>query len=221
MTQTPITLEKAKISLFSGKGELHGLVVGNPEGFSTPSAFFLNKIKISIRPMSVFSEKIVIREILIDNPEITYETSLAGSNIGVIKKNVEAFTSPSQTETEEAPAPTETEAGKTVQIDNLQLLNGKIQLSATALKGKTVDIPLKDLQFTNIGKDTGGTDFAKVITELFIAISNAVIEAVAGSGKLLGSGADTIGDKVKEAEETAKEGASKAFSEMKKLFKKK
>lgn len=220
MTKTPITLEKAKVSFFSGRGELHGLMVGNPEGFNTPSAFFMGKIKISIRPMSVFSGNIIIREILIDNPEITYETSLAGSNIGIIKKNVMAFSSPSQTG-REAPSPAGSKPAKTVQIDTLQLMNGKIRLSATLLQGKTLDIPLKSLQFDNIGKDSGGTDFAKVIQEVFVALSDAVIEAVTGSGKLLESGAGSIGGKVKEVEETAKEGVSKALSEMKKIFEKK
>ncbi|MDR4508099.1 MAG: hypothetical protein MRJ65_07675 [Candidatus Brocadiaceae bacterium] len=43
ITQTSIDLKKAKISLFSGRGEMQGLIVGNPEDFKTESAYRYRK----------------------------------------------------------------------------------------------------------------------------------------------------------------------------------
>jgi len=58
------------------------MVVGNPEGFKTESVFQLNQIRVILDPKSLLTNRIHIREILIDAPEITYEVGLSGSNIG-------------------------------------------------------------------------------------------------------------------------------------------
>ena len=38
MTQSPVTLESASLSLLSGEGSFVGLHIGNPEGFDTEEA---------------------------------------------------------------------------------------------------------------------------------------------------------------------------------------
>ena len=90
-TGTEVKLQKANISLFTGKGHLTGLFIGNPEGFQTDSAFTLNEVKLALNVKSVFSDKIVINEILIDAPDITYEKSNKSDNIKHILKNIEKF----------------------------------------------------------------------------------------------------------------------------------
>lgn len=222
ITQTPVSLQKVKMSLLSGYGEIHGLVIGNPEGFHTDSALKFDTIVIDIRPFSIFSDKVIIRDILIDGPEITYETSVEGSNVGKIKKNVESYSSSSRTETKE---PGESSTGqkekKQVQIDTFLLQNGKIRLSATLLQGKTLDIPLMKVQLNDIGKEPGSASFPAVIEKLADAIYKAILEAVTGSGKTIEKGIDTVTESVKGIDETAKEGVSKTFEGMKKLFEKK
>jgi hypothetical protein len=51
-----------ELDLTSGKGALRGLVVGNPEGFKTPSAFQLGAISIKVDKDASSGEKIVITE---------------------------------------------------------------------------------------------------------------------------------------------------------------
>lgn len=222
ITQTPVSLQKVKISLLSGHSEIHGLVIGNPEGFYTDSALKFDTVVIDIRPFSIFSDKVIIRNILIDSPEITYETSVEGSNIGKIKKNVESYSSSSRSQTT---APGESSNGhketKQVHIDTFVLQNGKIRLSAKLLQGKTLDIPLKKVQLNDIGKESGSAGFPVVIEKLADAIYRAILEAVTGSGKTMEKGLDAITDSAKDIDETAKEGLSKAIEGMKKLFDKK
>ncbi len=222
ITQTPISLQKVKISLLSGHSEIHGLVIGNPEGFYTDSALKFDTVVIDIRPLSIFSDKVIIRNILIDSPEITYETSVEGSNIGKIKKNVESYSSSSRSQTT---APGESSNGhketKQVHIDTFVLQNGKIRLSTKLLQGKTLDIPLTKVQLRDIGKESGSASFPVVIEKLADAIYKAILEAVTGSGKTIEKGVDAVTDSAKEIDETAKEGLSKAIEGMKKLFDKK
>ena len=79
-----------ELDLTSGKGALRGLKVGNPEGFETPSAFQLGAISIKVDTGATSGEKIVISEIVIDKPDVTYELGGGGSNIDAIQKNVDA-----------------------------------------------------------------------------------------------------------------------------------
>ena len=90
----PITLKDVSISLFTGKVAMEGLVIGNPPGFQTDHAVKLDHFLLRLKPTSVFSKKIVIRQILIDGPEITYEVTLKGSNIGKISDNASGGSAP-------------------------------------------------------------------------------------------------------------------------------
>src|SRR4051812_37759840 len=89
ITQTKVELSSAKLSPFSGVGTLDGLFVGNPEGWSSPKAFYLGKIHVDIEPRSLFGDHIVINEIVIEQPEFVYETRVVASNIGDLLKNIE------------------------------------------------------------------------------------------------------------------------------------
>ena len=91
-TGAPVALEEVDISIFSGTGSLKGLVVGNPEGFVTDCAIKLGEAAISIDVGTITSDVIVINEILIDGPEITYEGTMDTSNIKAILANIEKAT---------------------------------------------------------------------------------------------------------------------------------
>ena len=44
--QAKVSLDETVIDASTGKGSLHGLVIGNPEGFKTESAFKMDKIEV-------------------------------------------------------------------------------------------------------------------------------------------------------------------------------
>ena len=65
--------------------------MGNPEGFKTPGLFELGLIDIQLDVASLFKKLVVIREIRIEGPEITYERALKNSNIGqLLEQHVHA-----------------------------------------------------------------------------------------------------------------------------------
>ncbi|MEK9627441.1 MAG: hypothetical protein VW455_00315 [Nitrospinota bacterium] len=90
ITQTEVTLDKTVIAT-TGKGALHGLKVGNPKPFKTPSAFQFSEVSLELDLPSVTKDTVIIKEIVIAGPEITYEVGSGGSNIDAIKKNVDSF----------------------------------------------------------------------------------------------------------------------------------
>ncbi|MFI5357539.1 MAG: hypothetical protein ACHQ4G_09405, partial [Opitutales bacterium] len=91
LTQTKVELAGAQISPLTGSGTLTGLFVGNPAGWHSDHAFYLGKIHVSIEPLSLLGDHIVIDEITIDQPEFVYETKIVASNIKDLLKNIESF----------------------------------------------------------------------------------------------------------------------------------
>jgi len=176
VTKTEVRLASADVSLTSGEGELNGLVVGNPKGYKTPSAIELSRIKVTIDTSTITSDTIVVKEVLIDGPHLTYEVGPGGSNIGVIQSNVDSFTGGSGGGGK-APAAKE-EGGKKFIIDRLLVTNGRVDVSATFLEGKTAGAVLQKIELRNIGRANGGATAGEVAQKLLSALTDSAMGAV-------------------------------------------
>ncbi len=194
-TGSEVKLAKADISILSGKGELKGIFIGNPKGFQTESAIKLDTVRMAIDVSSVFSDKIIIDEIFIDGPEITYEKSGRSDNIKAILNNVKAFAGGSKA----APESEKKTGGeeKKIQINNLIIKNGKVHMSATLLKGQKTSLPLSDIHLKDIGKDGEGTTMAKAMEKVFASLNKNTVSAVTDSVKSIGSTVEKTTDKLK------------------------
>ncbi|MBC8414356.1 MAG: hypothetical protein ISR96_08080 [Nitrospira sp.] len=189
-TGTTISLQKADISLFTGKGQLKNLLIGNPEGFKTDYAFRLNEIRIALDVKSIFSDKIIINEIYINAPDITYEKGGKGDNIKTILANVRSLAGSSGGTSKGKQVKAEAGKDKKIQIGLFTLKNGKVNISVAALNGETISTDLPDITLRNIGKDKDGTTMAKVMEQVLAEVNTNILTSVAGPLKDIGK---TIG----------------------------
>jgi hypothetical protein len=196
-TQAKVSLKSVELSLTEGRGSLKGLVVGNPKGFSTPEAMSLGDISVSLDIGSVKSNPIVIKQVLIEQPAITYEYAGGGSNLQAIQKNVQAyaasFGSGGKAGSGSAPAGDKGEEKKVV-IQDLLISGGKIGISAAALQGRSLSSTLPTIHLKDIGKDKGGASPAEVAQKIIGTISAEASQIAAGDlqkqlGSLLKDGA--------------------------------
>jgi hypothetical protein len=183
ITKVDVRLDSAKVSPLSGNGELSGLFVGNPEGYKTPSAIKAGDIKVGVEPSSVLSDTLVVNEVNIQSPEITFEGSLSGNNLSKILDNIQAATGGGKTET----TPTK-QSEKKFFVKDLVVNAGKINVNiSTPLGGKSATVPLPEIHLQNIGsRDHGVTagELAKQILQpLLVKATEAVTENVGGLGK--------------------------------------
>lgn len=200
----PVTLQNARFLPLRGRIVLSGLHVGNPEGFKTESLFDAGRIDVQVSLRSLFSDTIVIRKILVDAPEITFERGLRSSNLGALADKLGSAGSP------EAPAPSpapakETKPAKKVVIDELTISGGKVKLSVTAAMGLSAPIALAQVQMKNIGREgemegIGVADVTRIIVE---TVLKSVLNAVGGAGGLAKDGAKAIGGGAKQVGEAA------------------
>ena len=190
VTKVPVTLDGARISLFNGKGELKGFVIGNPPGYKTAEAIKMGSIAISLEPRSVLADKVVIRSIKMVGPEITYETDLKGSNLGKILENVGG----SAEQDEKAPTEKEQTTKTKLQVDDILITGGKVHVAASMLGSTTVALP--EIHLTKLGEGPDGITPAELSKKVLSAVLDATTKAVVANagklpeaGKALGTGA--------------------------------
>ena len=183
-TQTQVKLDgvKIQISTTSGSGKLSGLTIANPKEFKTPSAFKLGEISLALDPGTVMSSTIVVKEVVIASPQVTYElANSGGSKVDAIRRNIDSFVKQyggtgggSQPAAKSDPA-----SEKKLIIENLYVRGGKVEVSATALGGKTVPANLPDIHLKDLGKSKGGATPAEIADQIIDAIGNNATKAVA------------------------------------------
>ena len=178
ITQAKVTLDGAEVSATSGEGSLKGLTIGNPAGFKTESAFKLGAISLKVDTGTITSDTIVIKEVVIQAPEVTYELGSGGSNLDAIKKNVDAFVK-KMGGGGSSPAASSDSGGKKLIIENLYVKDGKVNVSASFLQGKALGSPLPAIHLKDIGKEKKGAGAGEIADKVITAITGAAGKAVA------------------------------------------
>lgn len=169
-TQTEVSVKDVKLSLTSGEGTISGLIVGNPKGFSTPESLSLGSVSVKVDPASVTKMPVVIKEVVITAPSITYERGASTGNLEAIQQNVTRYAGVNQSEPAAKPASGGKEEPKFI-IENLYVRDGKIAISHTALQGRTLSSGLPTIHLKDIGKDKGGASPAEVADKVLGAIT--------------------------------------------------
>jgi uncharacterized protein involved in outer membrane biogenesis len=205
LTKVDIKLDSVRLSLLSGSGSIKGLVVGNPPGFSTPSAISVGAASLSLKPGSLLSDKIVIKSINVEAPEITYETTLRRSNLSTILDNVQQSTGggqgapskPQQPGQPQQPAqPAQAKPQKKLQVDSFIITGGKVHVSLKGLAGHEATVPLPPIHLENLGTGPEGITPAELTKRVLAAIESGAAQAaskdVTGIGNVGSNAVDSV-----------------------------
>ncbi len=180
ITKVPVTLNSANISVMNGSGQLKGFSMGNPEGFKAPQSVSVGSIAVSLEPGSLLSEKMIVRSVRVEAPEITYEAGLGGSNIGKILENIQAMASQGKTD------PNQPGSKKKLQVDEFVITGAKLNVTATVLGGQGASLTLPELRLTNLGQGAEGITAAELSALAFGEVVEAAAKAVAANAVKLG-----------------------------------
>jgi hypothetical protein len=219
LTKTELKLDSARVSVLSGSGSLHGLVVGNPEGFKTPAAIKAGAIRLGVRPGSVFADKVHVTHLRVEAADITFEMSglnVKANNLSRILENVQTAVGSADAK---APADPKAQApAKKLQVDDLLISGAKVHVSSTALGGKSATLPLPDIHLTDLGKGSDGLTAADLTERVLKEVVHGAIKVAEKAVVELGKGAT---EAIKSIGEGAGEGVKKATEGLKDLFRKK
>lgn len=207
ITKTEVRLGDVGVSIFSGEAKLKDLFLGNPKGFRTPQAMTVGSIFVNVDEKSLTKDTIIIDKVEVVRPQITYEKASGTDNFQTILNNVKSATGGGTTTKKPAE---EKGGGKKLLIRDFIIKEGKVNLSMTALAGKTVSANLPDIHLKDIGKSTGGSSPAEALNEVFAALhkqitSPAVTDALMKSLKDMGLSAEGLAGEAGKAAESAVE----------------
>lgn len=184
-TGTVVHVGSVKIELSKGKGTVSGLTVANPSGFNSPHLFGLESISVTIEPRTTTSAVIVIDEVRLTGPQVTYEWNDKGqANVDIVRKNLGSAGSAKPAEEKN-----KTGKEKKIRIRKLVIENGTVEVRIAGLVDKSRTATLNRIELRDIGGSSGTTpDQAakQVATAILSEASRQAAEA--GAEKLLEKG---------------------------------
>jgi len=198
ITQTTFTVDTVDVSLLTGSAKVKNLVIGNPQGYKAPNAISVGLAAVSVSSMSVLSDKIVVKSVRVESPEITFEGNpLGANNLKKIQDNVNAaaanFQSPLSTnQPPKTAAPAK--PGAKLEVDDFLITGAKVHISTG------VTLPLPDIHLTDLGKGPEGITAADLTKQVLSEVISGTIKAVVSdaanigkdAGKAVGAGVNKV-----------------------------
>lgn len=165
LMQTVVEVDEVSISLFSGNGSIKGFTVQNPEGFSDEQpALRIQEASLKLDIWSLFSDQIIINEIIVKSPKLFFEQKGFEVNLKTLNDNMDlAFDGSSET---------------TLIIDYLLIENSIVEVSTSLDEERTTEVSLAQFTLTDIGRDGNNTVKQSVRQILEPLLQKAIKEAV-------------------------------------------
>jgi hypothetical protein len=180
IAHTRVTLDGARISPLTGGGTLSGLVVGNPPGWSSDHAFRMESIHVVVSPSSLLGDHIIVKEVLIRNPEFVYETRLISSNIGDLLNAMESGSAGGES------AQARTRDGKPLKFEvrHFRLESGRITLGVGPA---AITLPMPVIDLTDLGTKEGGITPDQLALAVMRSVSSGIVGATTQAAGKIGS----------------------------------
>lgn len=169
MTGTSVTVSGVSISPFSGKGTISGFRVANPEGYSRDFAVEVEQFSIELDLMTLFSDEVIIREILIQSPLIYVEQKLPENNIKEILDHINSV------------EPFEASDSEMV-IEHFLLQNGSVALYTEVGGERSAEVEISEIELNDLGRGGGQQAVEDVIREIAEEVGEKALRAAVQSG---------------------------------------
>ncbi len=195
VTKTDVKLGGASVSILSGSATLSDLFVGNPEGYKTASAIKANKISVSLKPMSIFGDKIIVHSVNVQAPDINVEGGITQNNLTKILDNTQGSASQAETkknQPESQKKAPEEKAARKMEVDDFVISGAKVHYTGSLSGGKTITLPIPDIHLSNLGTGPEGITAADLTKRVMDAVVSSVGPALASSASELGKGATDL-----------------------------
>jgi len=192
VTQVSVKVGSVRLDPANGEGEISGLRLGNPKGFKTESALKVGTIRLRMDPTSIAGDVVRIHEVIIQSPEVTYESGAAGNNLETIQKNIESYVARFSGGKKDDSA-----SKKKLIIENLYIRDARVNVNTALTIGQTVSSPVPDLHLRDIGKQEGGASPGEAMKQVWGALMRSTGNVVSKIGGAITEGAKSAVEGVK------------------------
>ncbi len=216
MTGSRVSVGDVKLRLADGSGTITGLQIANPEGFSKANIFEIDKITLGIDPGSLTGPVYILNEIEIDGARVLAEQNMSGTNVEVMKKNIEqaADRVTAQLGLDSGAEVEETTDDVRLMVSKFRFVNSSARLVTEQFGEHELTVP--GINLSNLGTKEKGLTPEELATEAVSALVKQVQKAVSDKVKELAE------DATMEALESKLSAEDKeTVNKFKSLFKKK
>ena len=205
LTQTKVDVDSVKLSPRTGTGTIRNLVVGNPAPYQEPFAIRLGEGSLTLDPASLTTDKVIVRSIRLNAPEINFEGGLQDNNLKKLVANMSRFTA------SEKSSATEGGSSKKLQVDEVSINDARINVKLTgvaALAGAGTSVAIPNIRLANLGSGPEGITPAAlseaILNEIVRQVGPAVASKIGGlqpaaMEAIRGSASKAAGDAVNQA----------------------
>jgi|ERR1051325_11623659 uncharacterized protein involved in outer membrane biogenesis len=194
LTKVQVELHSVRLSLFSGSGKIEGLVVANPPGFKTPSAINVGTASLALEAKSLLTDKVIIKSIEVEGPEITFDTDLKSNNLSTLLANLKETSG--GTGQEPATASQKAKESKKLEVDEFLIRGAKIRVSLSVLGGKSGSKGLPEIRLHDLGKGPEGITAAELTRQVLEVVLDTAAKEASTIVADLGKGALYMGQDV-------------------------
>ena len=167
LLETEVKISDVDISIFSGKGEIEGFAILNPDGFSNKEAIRFKKMSMKVNLTSLLSETVVVEELIVQSPEVYLEQSGAKANLKELSNNIEADSG-------------EEDTSKKMVINYFLMEEGVVSVSSEVEDLDGVEVTISRVELTEVGKESSNTIRQTMKQILEPIIKDVVSETVEG-----------------------------------------
>lgn len=202
ITQTDFHLGDLSLNPYTGRLSVGDLRVGNPAGYSEPTALSLGSLVVVLDGASLVGDCLHVREITLKDCFVSYlyggENSI--DNLTQLKMNVAG----GEDEPEAAEPATETEETVPAKAEEkeLKVVVDRLSVSGVRVKLQVLTIPVPPITLTDLGKKSNGLTLAELTTQVWEAILKGATKAGDGAaalGGLINTAAGQLGTALQEA----------------------
>ena len=209
ITKTDFSLGRLSLNPWTGRLEVGDVRIGNPAGYSEPTAVSLGSLTVVADLTSVLTDCIHVREVTLSDCFVSYlfggENNV--DNVTQIQMNVaggkEKYEAAKRRQ-EQAAAAEEAAAAAEAEDDApaKRLVIDRLTVSGVRVKLQMLTIPVPPITLTDLGKESGGVTLAELTEQVWAAIlkgASSVGDGAAALGGLVNAAAGGLGDAVGDA----------------------
>lgn len=179
LTQTGVSVEQVSINPWSGSGTIEGLRVRNPEGFESEHAIVIQNFEVSLNIRSIFSDTLIINEIILTEPAISVIQKVPQNNLRMLMRNMDE-------------AAADEPDSQAMLIRSLLVRDAQVTVTPSIGEQPSATVIMDEIELQNVGED-GSATAKQVVRQVASRIINEAMKT-ALSGQL-----DELKNKAKDA----------------------
>ena len=170
--KVPVRVANISLSPFSGKVNVQGLEIGQPEGFGEGVLASISNFDMKVRPSTLFSDHIIIDHIVIDAPMLDARRVNGKTNFQKLQQNVGPVGGADTARSD-----------ITLTIKSIQVKSPRVTVKNES-KVMNVDetINMADFNITDLGTDEKGLAPAEIARHVMAVMQPQIAQALVKAG---------------------------------------